>query len=141
MKNKLLKGYENKRVLVTGHSGFKGSWITLWLKKLGAEVVGFSLEPPTEPNLFEILNLKEKIIHFTGDIRDRRNVSAVLEESNPEIVFHLAAQPLVGLSYIQPLMTYETNITSINVILSRPNLISYSKSSIFKLFIVISFII
>ncbi len=102
--------YRDKRVLITGHTGFKGSWLTLWLLELGAEVAGYSLEPPTEPNLFEILGLQEKITHIIGDVRDEQKLKYTFKEYKPEIVFHLAAQPLVRISYKEPKLTYETNV-------------------------------
>ncbi|MDI6603791.1 MAG: CDP-glucose 4,6-dehydratase [Thermoanaerobacteraceae bacterium] len=109
-KNIFSKIYKNKKVLITGHTGFKGSWLTLWLKELGADVLGYSLEPPTEPNLFTVLDLEKEIRHIIGDIRDGEKLYKVFQEFNPEIVFHLAAQPLVRLSYKEPKLTYETNI-------------------------------
>jgi len=102
--------YEGKRVLITGHTGFKGSWLSLWLKELGAEVIGYSLEPPTKPNLFEALSLDKKITHIVGDVRYEEHLVSVFEEYGPEYVFHLAAQPLVRLSYKEPKLTYETNV-------------------------------
>jgi CDP-glucose 4,6-dehydratase len=116
--NNILKNiYHNKKVLVTGHTGFKGSWISLWLTELGAKVVGYSLEPPTNPNLFQSLRLDEKIKHYIGDIRDETNLKSVFQHEKPDIVFHLAAQPIVRLSYKEPKLTYETNIIgTINVL-------------------------
>ncbi len=102
--------YKNKRIFITGHTGFKGSWLTLWLINLGAEVIGYSLEPPTKPSLFEVLNIKENIVNIIGDIRDERKLKKVFKEYKPEIVFHLAAQSLVGFSYKEPKITYETNV-------------------------------
>ncbi len=102
--------YENKKVLVTGHTGFKGSWLLLWLMELGAKIIGYSLEPPTEPNLFESINLKDKITHIIDDVRDEKHLIAVFEKYQPDFVFHLAAQPLVRLSYKEPKLTYETNV-------------------------------
>jgi CDP-glucose 4,6-dehydratase len=107
---KLLEVYKNKRVLVTGHTGFKGAWLSLWLSYLGAEVAGYSLKPPTTPSLFDVINLKDKMISIEGDIRDENKLKEVFQQCNPEIVFHLAAQPLVRLSYIEPKLTYETNV-------------------------------
>lgn len=109
--------YKNKKVLITGHTGFKGSWISLWLLELGADVIGYSLEPPTEPNLFDSIKLKNKITHIIGDVRDEKNLFSVFKKYKPEFVFHLAAQPLVRLSYTEPKLTYETNIMgTINVL-------------------------
>ena len=102
--------WKGKRVLVTGHTGFKGGWLCLWLHTLGAELCGLSLEPPTTPNLFQVVELQRLMRSVIGDIRDPRNVSNVFGEFRPEIVFHLAAQPLVLSSYRDPVQTYETNV-------------------------------
>ncbi len=107
----LPQAYQGKRVLVTGHTGFKGSWLCEWLLALGAEVSGFALPPPTQPALFEQLDLGARIArHRFGDVRDLAAVRAAVEEVNPEFIFHLAAQPLVRLSYAQPVETYATNV-------------------------------
>ncbi|MCG3683483.1 CDP-glucose 4,6-dehydratase [Aliarcobacter butzleri] len=100
--------YKNKTVLVTGHTGFKGSWLVYWLSQMGAKVVGYSLEAPTNPNHIELLNLD--IVSIIGDIRDLDKLNKVFSEYKPDIVFHLAAQPLVRLSYENPIETYETNV-------------------------------
>ena len=100
----------NKRILITGHTGFKGAWLSLWLFNLGAKVAGYSLEPPTDPNLFSLLELDKKISHRIGDIRNEHDLSVSFEEFSPEIVFHMAAQSLVRLSYREPKLTYETNV-------------------------------
>jgi CDP-glucose 4,6-dehydratase len=102
--------YRGRRVLVTGHTGFKGSWLTLWLKSLGAIVAGYSLEIPTHPSGFELLGLEKHIRHHVGDIRDRARLASVMDEFKPEIVFHLAAQALVRRSYADPVSTFETNV-------------------------------
>ena len=102
--------YKSKKIFVTGHTGFKGSWLSLWLKKLGADVIGYSLEAPTEPSLFKICELEKEIISVIGDIRDEQKLSEVIEKYKPDIAFHLAAQPLVRLSYKEPKATYETNV-------------------------------
>ena len=87
--------YKDKKVFITGHTGFKGGWLALWLKVLGAKVMGYSLPPPTEPNFFCAINL-EAIIdhHIIGDIRDRERLTSIIKDYRPEFVFHLAAQPL-----------------------------------------------
>ena len=102
--------YEDKTVLITGHTGFKGAWLTLWLLQLGAKVIGYSLEPPTTPSLFNILDLDKRIKHIVGDIRDESKLKEIIEVNKPDIIFHLAAQAIVGYSYEEPKLTYETNI-------------------------------
>jgi len=102
--------YLGKKVLITGHTGFKGSWLSCWLHELGAHVVGYALKPSTTPNLFEICNLEKKVTSITGDVRDAHKLKIVMEKYKPEIVFHLAAQPLVRYSYKEPVETYETNV-------------------------------
>lgn len=107
----LLKGlYQNKKVLITGNTGFKGSWLSLWLNELGANVIGYSLDPPTKPNLFESTNLSKKIKTIYGDVRDEKHLVSTFKKYKPEFVFHLAAQPLVMASYSDPKYTYETNV-------------------------------
>jgi CDP-glucose 4,6-dehydratase len=109
--------YRGKRVLITGHTGFKGAWLALWLKELGAEVLGYSLEPPTVPNFFEAIGLEEAIISVRGDIRDESHLFSVFRQFKPEFVFHLAAQSLVRLSYQEPQLTYMTNVMgTVNVL-------------------------
>lgn len=105
-----LNWYRGKRVLITGHTGFKGSWLSYILVKVGAVVTGYSLEPPTSPNLFERCHVTGKINSIIGDVRDLNHLKAVFEEVQPEIVFHLAAQPIVRDSYKDPVYTYETNV-------------------------------
>jgi CDP-glucose 4,6-dehydratase len=101
--------YKGKRVLVTGHTGFKGGWLSLWLKLLEAEVWGLSLPPPTHPNLYEVVKPLVFAGDVEGDIRNLELVTATVKEVQPDIVFHLAAQPLVRRSYTEPLETFQTN--------------------------------
>lgn len=107
----MFKIYKGKKVLITGHTGFKGSWLSLWLTKLGAEVCGYSKEPPTTPSMFNELNIASQIKQSAiGDILDTETLEKIFQEFEPDIVFHLAAQPLVRLSYREPLLTYQTNV-------------------------------
>ena len=107
----LVNSYKGRRVLVTGHTGFKGAWLCEWLLSLGAEVHGFAQPPPTRPSLFCQLGLSKRITsHTVGDIRDFSKVMDVIARTDPDFVFHLAAQPLVRLSYEKPLETFETNV-------------------------------
>ena len=102
--------YRGKTVWVSGHTGFKGAWLTAWLLELGAEVRGFSLAPPTTPALFDQLGLAARIHHELGDVRDFAAVQRSVNRAQPDFVFHLAAQSLVRLSYEQPLETYAVNV-------------------------------
>ena len=102
--------WNNKKVFITGHTGFKGSWLSLYLQSLGAEVSGYSLEPPTIPNLFSIANVEKGMHSVIGDIRNLSTLKDTIKQLNPEIVIHMAAQPLVRYSYVNPLETYETNV-------------------------------
>lgn len=102
--------YKSKNILITGHTGFKGSWLSLWLHSLGANVIGYSLDPYTEYDNFIETNLSSKIVDIRGDIRDLGKLQEVFNKYQPEFVFHLAAQPLVRLSYEYPKETYETNV-------------------------------
>jgi len=112
--------YRGRRVFVTGHTGFKGAWLTLWLLDLGAHVTGFALEPPTEPSLFDAIGLggdeargpasAGRLTDLRGDVRAHDELSAAIHDAEPDIVFHLAAQPLVRPSYREPRLTYETNV-------------------------------
>lgn len=102
--------WSGKRVFLTGHTGFKGSWLALWLSSLGADVTGYSLEPNTEPNHYEAVKLPEIVKSVIGDIRDVQSLRPAMEQSRADIVLHLAAQPLVRESYRDPLGTYETNV-------------------------------
>ena len=102
--------FEKKKVLITGHTGFKGSWLTALLVKAGAQVVGYALEPPTEPSMFQMLPLEKHIDSMYGDMRDLKTLTDVFDRFQPEIVFHLAAQPIVRTSYSEPVYTYAVNV-------------------------------
>lgn len=106
----MLNFYKNKKVFITGHTGFKGSWLSKILTMAGAEVTGFSQLPSTKPSLFNILNIDERIDSIIGDVRDLENLKEAIYKCKPDIVFHLAAQPLVRESYKNPVYTYETNV-------------------------------
>lgn len=109
--NHLFHGiYEHRTVLVTGHTGFKGSWMSLWLQSLGARVVGFSLPPPTSPSNFQLTGLGSKMDHIQGDVRDINSLQEAVDRYRPEMVFHLAAQPLVLRSLEEPKETFDVNV-------------------------------
>ena len=114
----MIESYRGKKVLVTGHTGFKGSWLCEWLLALGAEVHGFALEPPTRPSLFNQLKLAKRITsHTIGDVRDLDLLVRTMRRMKPDFVFHLAAQPLVRLSYEKPAETFDTNVMgTVNVL-------------------------
>ena len=105
-----LSFYKGKKVLVTGHTGFKGTWLCRILINAGAQVTGYSLNPPTEPNLFSMADVESRMNSVIGDIRDLDHLKKVFEQTQPEIVLHLAAQPIVRDSYKDPVYTYETNV-------------------------------
>ncbi|SEI97568.1 CDP-glucose 4,6-dehydratase [Lachnospiraceae bacterium A10] len=112
-----LSFYEGKRVLITGHTGFKGSWMCQLLTSVGAEVIGYALDAPTNPSLFKLLNLDKRMYSVIGDVRNLEHLMQVFEETKPEIVIHMAAQPLVRESYKNPVYTYETNVIgTVNVL-------------------------
>ena len=102
--------WKNKRVLITGHTGFKGSWFCLWLQKLKANLCGYALCPPTEPSLFELTSVVENMTSIEADIRDFKKLKKCIKDFKPEIIFHMAAQSLVPQSYTSPVETYETNV-------------------------------
>lgn len=102
--------WQGKRVFLTGHTGFKGGWLSLWLQQLGAEVTGYALTAPTQPSLFEVAGVARGMRSVIGDVRDADNLKRVMAEARPEIVIHMAAQPLVRYSYANPVETYSTNV-------------------------------
>jgi CDP-glucose 4,6-dehydratase len=102
--------YRNKRVFLTGHTGFKGAWLALWLSEMGAQVTGYALPPATDPNLFFLTGLEERIQSISGDIRDLGRLSDAISQAKPDLVFHLAAQALVRQSYLDPVGNYSTNL-------------------------------
>ena len=109
--------YKNKKVLVTGHTGFKGSWMCLLLKTLGADVIGYSLDIPTSPSMFELCRIKDFVQHSEGDIRDLDCLKEVFLKEKPEIVIHMAAQPIVRYSYKEPVYTFDVNVMgTVNVL-------------------------
>lgn len=115
--------FQDKKVLVTGNTGFKGSWLTQILLNLGASIIGFSNDIPTNPSLFKILELEKYIKNINGDVRNYKSFRNVILENNPDIIIHLAAQPLVRYSYIKPVETYQTNILgTVNLFESLRNL-------------------
>ncbi|MBF0465890.1 MAG: CDP-glucose 4,6-dehydratase [Nitrospirae bacterium] len=109
--------YKGKKVFLTGHTGFKGAWLSLWLSELGAEVMGYALKPHTAPSLFEILGNEKRLIHHVGDVRSYEGLYGVINDFRPEVVFHLAAQAITKLSYDIPHETFETNtIGTLNIL-------------------------
>jgi CDP-glucose 4,6-dehydratase len=102
--------WNGKRVFMTGHTGFKGGWLSLWLQQLGANLTGYSLPPSTSPSLFELANVADGMHSVIGDIRDSENLLSAMQNAKPEIVIHMAAQPLVRQSYVDPVETYSTNV-------------------------------
>ncbi len=102
--------WKNKKVFLTGHTGFKGSWTSLWLLKMGAHVTGYALQPPTQPSLFDELRISQDMNSILGDVRHLDQLKKSIKEAQPEIVIHMAAQPLVRYSYQEPLETYMTNV-------------------------------
>ena len=105
--------WQGKRVFLTGHTGFKGGWLSLWLQQLGAEVTGYALEAPTTPSLFEVASVARGMVSIIGDVRDGEALKRAMAQARPEIVIHMAAQPLVRYSYVNPVETYATNVMGV----------------------------
>ena len=110
MMDSLMDFYRGKRVFISGHTGFKGTWLCEMLVLAGADVTGYALEPPTTPALFSLTGIENSIHSLTGDIRDFQGLKRAMDQAQPEIVIHMAAQPLVRESYANPMYTYETNV-------------------------------
>lgn len=109
--------WQGRRVLLTGHTGFKGAWLSLWLRQLGADVTGYALKPPTEPSLFDLAQVADGMVSVIADVRDSAALQAVFDRVRPEVVIHMAAQPLVRYSYAHPVETYSTNVMgTVNVL-------------------------
>ncbi len=117
--------YKNKKVLITGNTGFKGSWLTVWLLKLGAKVYGISKDIPTQPSMFEELGLEEKITHYKNDIRKLKSTKEIIEAMKPDFLFHLAAQSLVSISYDCPVETISTNVLGTTNILESLRVVNH----------------
>ena len=115
----LSKSFKNKKVIVTGHTGFKGSWLSIWLKYLGAKVIGVSNEILNNPSNFEISKLRNKMSHNIFDVRNQKKLFNLIKKNKPDFIFHLAAQSLVKKSYLKPMETFETNaIGTLNLLSS-----------------------
>jgi len=125
VRKKLIDSYQGKTVLITGHTGFKGCWLGLWLESLGAQVIGYSLEPPTDPSVFKVTGLSDRIIDIHGDILDCNKIFETVKKYRPEFIFHLAAQPLVRYSYKHPLETFNVNVIGTANILESVRLSQY----------------
>lgn len=131
MENMVDKAFwKGKKIFLTGNTGFKGSWMTIWLLEMGAEVVGYSNEVPTTPSLFESAGLRNQIKYIEADINDLKTLSDSVKETQPDILLHFAAQPLVRLSYSEPVMTYETNVMGTVKILESIRNVNSVKSAV-----------
>lgn len=117
LKDLLLENYRERTVLITGHTGFKGGWLALWLESMGADVVGYSLDPPTNPSFFEVTGLSERLVHIRGDILDLDRMKKTIRKYHPDYIFHLAAQPIVRDSYKHPLETFSVNVLGTAILL------------------------
>jgi CDP-glucose 4,6-dehydratase len=122
--------FKDKKVLVTGHTGFKGAWLTSWLLELGADVYGISKDIPTEPSMFKELELENKITHFVQDVRDLECVTSIFKDIKPDFVFHLAAQPIVSTSYTDPVDTITSNVVGTTNVLEALRVLNLSCTAI-----------
>src|SRR5438045_2981907 len=114
---RLTDAYQGRRALVSGHTGFKGAWLTEWLVTLGADVTGYALEAPTNPSLFDAIDLRTRIKHVVADVRDVDTLAATVQAAQPSVIFHLAARALVRRAYTEPRDTFETNVMgTVNVL-------------------------
>jgi CDP-glucose 4,6-dehydratase len=122
--------WQGRRVFVTGHTGFKGTWLTHWLQEMGADVTGYALAPNTNPAIFEAIKLEKRIHHIVGDVRDPNSLTEALKKANPEIIFHMAAQPLVLEGYKNPRLTFETNVMGTVNLLEAARALTHIKTII-----------
>ena len=122
--------YKNKKVLITGHTGFKGSWLTAWLLHLGAKIVGVSKDYPTNPSMFEELDFKGRITHYKKDVRDLASIVGVISDEKPDFIFHLAAQPIVSVSFKDPVETVSSNVIGTANILEALRITNYECTAI-----------
>ena len=122
--------YKNKKVLITGHTGFKGAWLTSWLLRLGANVVGVSKDIPTSPSMFDELLLSQKITDYREDIRNLSKIQEIINDERPDILFHLAAQPIVSTSYDDPIETITSNVMGTTNILEALKVSSFSCTAV-----------
>lgn len=122
--------YKGRRVLITGNTGFKGSWLSAWLLMMGADVYGYSLDIPTSPSMFETLKLSDRMHHYFGDIRDKEKVNSHIQEIKPDFIFHLAAQAIVSTSYVDPFDTITTNVVGTASVLEAIRNITWNCTSV-----------
>lgn len=134
----LTREWRGRRVLITGHTGFRGAWLSLWLQELGAEVFGLALPPPTDPNLFLRAEVAKGMRHHHGDVRDLDRVVEVFEIARPQTVFHLAAQSLVRVSYHEPAETFATNVMGVVNVLEAARRFRMQHGSMLEVAVVVT---
>ena len=122
--------YNNKKILITGNTGFKGCWLTAWLIKLGANIVGISKDIPTTPSMFKTLKLQNQISHYYEDVRDLSKMIKIIKLEKPDMIFHLAAQPIVSVSYLNPIETISTNTMGVANILEALRVLNHKCTAI-----------